>query len=72
MRASPVASVDTLSLTVACAPVFAGPLRSVTVAKKRNPRFKKDGPDKDKEFLSMGFGFVEFRDASDAVQALKA
>lgn len=35
-----------------------GTVRSVTIAKKKNT--KTIGKDKDKAFLSMGYGFVEY------------
>lgn len=41
-----------------------GKLRSVTIAKKKDP--KDSG-----KMLSMGFGFVEFWDKESAVKALK-
>lgn len=46
----------------------AGELRSVTIAKKRNT--KKKSPT-DRDWLSMGFGFVEYKRKEDALKALK-
>jgi multiple RNA-binding domain-containing protein 1 len=46
-----------------------GAVRSATIAKKKNT--KTSGKDKDKAFLSMGFGFVEFVSTAHAHDALR-
>jgi multiple RNA-binding domain-containing protein 1 len=46
-----------------------GPVRSVTITKRKNT--KTTGRDKDKAFLSMGYGFVEYVTAEAAQSAMR-